>query len=151
MPASNPLRPAYVQRDLSHLPASSSPLELFQITTASPAWILGVDPLPPLHPHPPVPSPHLRNVWLISIPTLVSCQKATFSASVAMGHRKLPQEDRGTWTPRWLLQLSTPCVHLDGFPAPLAGAPTQAPVPDNLLLVSLLGTCPHLSLHKVIS
>lgn len=30
MPASNPLRPAYVQRDLSHLPTSSSPLELFQ-------------------------------------------------------------------------------------------------------------------------
>lgn len=97
------------------------------------------------------PSPHLRNVRLISIPTLVSCQKATFSASVAMGHRKPPQEDRGTWTPRWLLQLSTPCVHLDGFPAPLAGAPTQPPVPDNLLPVSLLGTCPHLSLHKVIS
>ena len=42
MPASNPLKPAYVQRDLSHLPASSSPLELFQITTPSTAWTLGV-------------------------------------------------------------------------------------------------------------
>lgn len=126
----------HVQRDLPHLPTSSSRLELFWDHDSIPSVDSGSRHCHLYsHTHP-APSPHLRNVWLISIPTLISGPKSACPASV-----------KWALDTRWLLELNNPCVHPDGFPAPLLGAPTQAPVPDGLLL----GTCPHLSPHKVIS
>ena len=128
----------HVQRDLPHLPTSSSHLELFwDHDSIHPQRGFWEQTLPSVQPHThPAPSPHLRNVWLISIPTLISGPKSACSASV-----------KWALDTRCLLELNNPCVHPDGFPAPRLGAPTQAPVPDGLLL----GTCPHLSPHKVIS
>ena len=128
MPANNPLRPAYVQRDPSYLPTSSRPLELFQDHNSilslhsghrhSATSTTTLPQPPPLicEMCSPPPSPHLSQAQ----------RPPSLSAPVPVGHRKLLEEDRGTWTPWWLSLLNNPCVHLDGFPCTPTGCPNPS-------------------------